>query len=101
MKDLRGGSHEAPIIKAPYLKNLLSQTAHPAASSGACSRPFVISRILTNSSAYSLPSLQGFPVFQHNYVLCPPSHHHLLFRYILRHSKIRLPKVVSLHRGIF
>jgi hypothetical protein len=26
MKDLKGEPHEAPIIKAPYLKNLLNKT---------------------------------------------------------------------------
>ena len=72
-----------------------SQTAHPAASSGACSRRSLAIRILSNSSAYSLLSLLEFLVSQHNCELCPTSHHLQQFRCILHHSKIHFPKAVS------
>ena len=72
-----------------------SQTAHPAASCGACSRRSLASQILTNSFACSLPSLRGFLASQHNCGLCPTSHHHLQFRCIPHHSKIHFPKAVS------
>jgi hypothetical protein len=36
MKDLKGGPHEAPIIKAPYLKNLLNKTIDVAFTDRSC-----------------------------------------------------------------
>ena len=92
MNQLREQLHEAEKLK---VKNCA-----PRRKQRGMFAPFVISGNPVNSSAYSLLSLQGFPVFQHNFVSCPPSHHHLLFRYIHRRSKIRLPKAVSLLRGI-
>lgn len=36
MKDLKGIAHEAPIIKAPYLKNLLKKQIEVAFADRAC-----------------------------------------------------------------
>jgi len=89
-------AHAGPAERRPgRSRGLDSQTAHPAASSGACSRRSSAIRILANSSACSLPSLRGFLVSQHNCGLCPTSHHPLQSRCILHHSKIHFPKAVS------